>query len=87
MYLILTYDVEEKRVAKVLKVCRKYLNWVQNSVFEGQITEAKFERLRFELERTINPSTDSIRFYVLKDASSFKLEVLGSDKSASFPIY
>ncbi len=54
-------------------MCRKYLNWVQNSVFKGQITEAKFERPRFELERTINPSTDSIRFYVLKDASSFKL--------------
>lgn len=87
MYLILTYDIEEKRVAKVLKVCRKYLNWVQNSVFEGQITEAKFEKLKLELERTMNPETDSVRFYVLRDASSFKLEVLGSDKSESFQIY
>ncbi|WP_427338327.1 CRISPR-associated endonuclease Cas2 [Caloranaerobacter sp. DY30410] len=31
MFVILVYDVEQKRVAKVLKTCRKYLYWVQNS--------------------------------------------------------
>ena len=35
MYVIVVYDVEEKRVAKVLKYLRSYLNCVQNSVFEG----------------------------------------------------
>lgn len=34
MFIILVYDVGEKRVAKVFKTCRKYLNWVQNSVLE-----------------------------------------------------
>ena len=34
MFVILVYDVGEKRVAKVLKICRKYLTWVQNSVLE-----------------------------------------------------
>ena len=38
MFIILVYDVGEKRVAKVLKICRKYLNWVQNSVLEGEIS-------------------------------------------------
>jgi CRISPR-associated endonuclease Cas2 len=41
MFLILVYDVNEKRVNKVLKTCRKYLHWVQNSVLEGEISEAK----------------------------------------------
>lgn len=86
MYVIITYDVEEKRVAKVLKTCRKYLNWVQNSVFEGEITEAKLERLKLELSRIIDGS-DSIRFYLMKDKSVFQLEKMGNDKSQSFMIY
>lgn len=45
MYVILVYDCGEKRVAKMLKLCRKYLNWIQNSVFEGEITEVKLKEL------------------------------------------
>jgi len=45
MYVILVYDVNEKRVAKMLKLCRRYLNWIQNSVFEGEITEVKLKEL------------------------------------------
>ena len=36
MFVIMVYDVNQKRVAKVLKIARKYLNWVQNSVFGGR---------------------------------------------------
>ena len=39
MYVILVYDFGEKRVNKMLKLCRKYLNWIQNSVFEGEIPD------------------------------------------------
>ena len=41
MYVIVVYDIGEKRVAKMLKLCRQYLNWIQNSVFEGEITKVK----------------------------------------------
>ena len=37
MFVILVYDIKEQRVTKVLKKCREYLSWVQNSVFEGEI--------------------------------------------------
>jgi CRISPR-associated protein Cas2 len=37
MYVILVYDMGEKRVSKMMKHCRKYLNWIQNSVFEGKL--------------------------------------------------
>ncbi len=40
MFVILVYDFEQKRVAKALKIARKYLYWVQNSVFEGEITKS-----------------------------------------------
>ena len=34
----------------MLKRCRKYLQWVQNSVFEGEISEANYEKMIYELK-------------------------------------
>ena len=48
MYVILVYDFREKRVGKMLKLCRRYLNWIQNSVFEGEISEARLILELFE---------------------------------------
>ena len=46
MYVICTYDVAEKRCVKVMKVLRKYMFHVQNSVFEGELTASKFNELK-----------------------------------------
>ena len=80
MYVILVYDIGEKRVNKVLKTCRKYLNWVQNSVFEGEITKPKFEKLKIELKKIINVEEDSIIFYILRSTRYSKREILGKEK-------
>ncbi len=80
MYLIAVYDVNEKRVNKVLKVCRKYLNWIQNSVLEGEITKAKFERLKSEIAKIIDEKEDSVVFYILRDTKYTAREILGQDK-------
>ena len=37
MYIIIVYDINTKRVNKVKSLLRMYLNWIQNSVFEGEI--------------------------------------------------
>lgn len=63
MFVIVVYDAGVKRDPKILKTCRKYLNWVQNSVFEGEITDGKFKILRRELERIINAQEDYIIMY------------------------
>ena len=55
MFVILTYDVNTKRVAKVMKTCRKYLRHVQYSVFEGAITDGRLRELKCELESLVNP--------------------------------
>ena len=39
MLVIVTYDISVKRVAKVMKICRKYLAHVQKSVFVGMICD------------------------------------------------
>jgi len=66
MRVILVYDINEKRVARVLKTCKKYLYWIQNSVFEGEITEAKLVKLKSELKRIINEKEDSIIIYTFR---------------------
>lgn len=60
MYVILVYDFGEKRVNKMLKLCRKYLNWIQNSVFEGEISEAKLKELLMQSDKFMDKNEDSI---------------------------
>ena len=80
MYVIMVYDVNEKRVNKVLKVGRKYLTWVQNSVLEGEITVARYERLKYELRQVINEEEDSLIFYILRTTRYTKRETIGIKK-------
>jgi len=83
MYVIMVYDVSEERVNKVLKIGRKYLNWIQNSVLEGEITKAKFEKLKVELRKVIDENKDSIIFYVLRTTLYSEREIIGRTKGGS----
>lgn len=80
MYVILVYDISVKRVARVLKKSREYLYWVQNSVFEGEITPAKFRRLKDELAGIIDPAEDSVIIYEFRDSRYSSREVMGKVK-------
>jgi len=80
MYLIMVYDINEKRVNKVLKVGRRYLNWIQNSVLEGEITRAKLIKLKGELKSIIEKEEDSIIFYKLRTKKYFAKETMGMEK-------
>ena len=86
MYIVLTYDVGAKRVSKVSKTCNKYLVWVQNSVFEGNITEAKLNRLKKELDKKIDINSDNIRIYRLENIKYSSLEVIGNVINNDFNI-
>ena len=81
MYIILVYDIEVERVAKVCKYLRQHLNWVQNSVFEGQLTKAQFARVKVGLSAITEPDKDSVIIYQLRDAKWMNKEVLGVDKN------
>ena len=54
MYVIIVYDVGEKRVGKILKLCRQYLCWIQNSVLEGELSEAKLRELQMKMKAIID---------------------------------
>jgi len=80
LFIIMVYDVNQKRVAKVLKKGRKYLYWVQNSVLEGEISEANFKKLKMELEKIINEDEDSVIFYTFRTTKYSKRESMGIKK-------
>lgn len=80
MYVVLVYDIAVKRVTKVLKTCRKYLNWVQNSVFEGEITKGNLAKLKAELKEIIKEEKDSIIFYKMRTTKYTSKEVMGKEK-------
>ena len=81
MYVIMVYDIKEERVNKVLKIGRKYLNWMQNSVLEGEITRAKLVKLKIELKGVIDREEDSIIFYKLRTKKFFDRETMGREKA------
>ena len=81
MYVIIVYDVEQKRVTKVMKFLRRFLTWVQNSVFEGETTEAKFKEIQIGLKKLIKKDKDSIVFYRMENQKNFKRSVLGLEKN------
>ena len=62
MYVILVYDVDQKRTSKMLKLCRRYLSWIQNSVFEGQISEVQLKQLALEAKRVMEDEDSLIVF-------------------------
>jgi CRISPR-associated protein Cas2 len=80
MFVIVTYDVDIKRVDKVRKVLRKYLNWVQNSVFEGEITLSNLTRCKLEIKQIICEG-DSVYFYQIKNPRTLNKEIIGKDKN------
>lgn len=80
MFVIMVYDVNQKRVAKVLKKGRQYLYWVQNSVLEGEISEANYKKLKMEIEKIIDLEEDSVIFYTFRTTKYSNRESIGVKK-------
>lgn len=83
MFVIVTYDIGAKRVSKVMKTCRKYLNHVQKSVFEGTITESTLKRMQSEIMRIIEIDEDQVCIYKLASVKYTQKEVVGSVEKMS----
>ncbi|MBN1116865.1 MAG: CRISPR-associated endonuclease Cas2 [Bacteroidales bacterium] len=80
MYVILVYDIGEKRVGRMLKLCRKYLSWIQNSVFEGEITEVKLKELKIKASMIMKEETDSLIIFKSRDEKWLDKEIVGNER-------
>jgi len=81
MYVIVVYDVAVERVAKVCQFLRMYLNWIQNSVFEGELTQSQFLEVKNGIGEIIDQNEDTVRFYVLRSKDLVKIDTIGIEKS------
>lgn len=81
MFIIITYDVGEKRVNKVRKILKKYLIWTQNSVFEGEITDGKLIKCLNEIYKIFNKVEDSLYVYKISNPKNIKKDVVGKEKN------
>lgn len=80
MYVVMVYDVGTRRVAKMLKLCRQYLCWIQNSVFEGEITEVKLKELTLRMEAIIDKSQDSVIIFSGRVGMTMDKRILGKER-------
>ncbi len=80
MYVIAVYDVGQKRVVKMLKLCRRYLNWIQNSVFEGEISEVRLLELKNKAIDIMDEETDSLIIFKTRQEKWLEKEIVGKER-------
>lgn len=80
MYVIIVYDIKVERVNKVKSFLRQHLFWIQNSVFEGEVSRSEFQKIKNGLLDIIDEE-DSIIIYPFEFFSEVERTVLGVEKS------
>lgn len=83
MYVILVYDMGQKRVGKMLKLCRRYLNWIQNSVFEGELTDVQLKELLHETKGIMNEAEDSLILFKNREKRWLDKQIVGVERQST----
>lgn len=79
MHIILMYDISGNNGVKMLKLCRRYLNWIQNSVFEGEISDKQFSELSNQVEKLIDKEKDSVILFQIRQEKWLYRKILGKE--------
>jgi len=79
-YVIIVYDMGVERLDNVRRYLRQYLDWIQNSVFEGSVTKATLREIEDGLKGLIDPELDSIIIFVLRDEKFLERRYIGEPK-------
>lgn len=65
----------------MLKLCRQYLNWIQNSVFEGELSEIQLKALKQKALSIMDVSHDSLIIFTTRQEKWLEKEVVGLEKN------
>lgn len=82
MYVIAVYDVRAERTGKLLKLCRRYLTWIQNSVFEGEISPVRLKELKIEA-KTLMVDEDSLIIFSSREPRWLQKDVIGHERNST----
>lgn len=83
MYVIIVYDVGIERLDSVRHILKKYLTWIQNSAFEGEMTLGKLEELHILISQVIDKEKDSIVIYSVNNPTWLVKTVWGREKGTT----
>ena len=67
----------------MLKLCRQYLTWIQNSVFEGEITEVKLKELTLKAKEIMNVQEDSLIIFSSRQEKWLDKQIIGLEKNST----
>jgi len=91
MYIVLVYDISfdefgKKVLPKVYKTCKKYLTHIQNSVFEGELSDSQLIKLKMELGNYIRKDADSVIVFKSRNERWLDKDFWGieDDKASNF---
>lgn len=80
MYVIIVYDIGVERVNKVRIFLKQYLNWVQNSVFEGELTKVELKKIKDTVKNLIDKDEDAVKVYIMRSDKYLQTVELGTSK-------
>lgn len=80
-YVVVVYDMDADRTQVMLKFLRRFLNHVQNSVLEGDVTEGDLEKIKAGVEERLQTGESTI-IYRMSSDSMVDRSVFGEDPMA-----
>jgi CRISPR-associated protein Cas2 len=83
MYVLIVYDINVDRVAKVHKILKGFLHWRQNSVFEGFLSDAQLEDVKQRLKKIVDNQEDSVLIYCARDSKWLTCVAIGREDTTS----
>ncbi len=91
MYVVVVYDISldekgNRNGRKIFGICERYLHHIQNSVFEGELSEVDIQRLKYEVSKYIRDDLDSFIIFKSRNERWMEKEMLGlqEDKTDNF---
>jgi len=91
MYVVAVYDISldekgSRNWRKIFGICKRYLHHIQNSVFEGELSEVDIQRLKYEVSKYIRDDLDS--FIIFKSRNErCKFKKIKNFKKLKFFIF
>ena len=80
-YVLVVYDIGVERINGVRQFLRQYLTWIQNSAFEGELSEGQLERVKVGVKRLINGDEDSVIIFTTSSKKWLQKEIIGIEKA------
>lgn len=83
MFVVAVYDIEldkkkgQRRLNRIMKLCRRFLHHTQKSVFEGEITEAQLKELELKIDEIINEKKDYVVIYKIDNKNNLERRIKG----------